>query len=63
MPLHGQHKMIRVGAFNGFDDAVVGAACHDSQILAHNIGRLMMAGVHRHAGGIGAHFLHNSFQV
>jgi hypothetical protein len=30
MPLHGQHEMIGGGAFEGFDDAVGGAAANDA---------------------------------
>jgi hypothetical protein len=46
MPLHGEHEMIGGGAFEGFDDAVGGAAGHDAEAFADGVGGLMVRGVH-----------------
>ena len=47
MPLHREHEVIGGSAFQGFDDAVVGAAGHDAQAIADRVGRLMMRRVYR----------------
>jgi len=45
MPLHGKHEVIGRGAFEGFDDAIVGAAGDDTQAVADRVGGLMVGGV------------------
>jgi hypothetical protein len=46
VPLHGQDEMIGRSAFQGFDDAVVGAAGDGAQTIADDVGGLMVGGVH-----------------
>lgn len=45
MPLHGEHEMIERCAFEGFDDAVGGAAGDHAQAVADRVGGLMVGGV------------------
>jgi hypothetical protein len=46
MPLHGEHEVVRGGAFERFDDAVVGAAGGDAQALTDFIRGLVMGRVY-----------------
>jgi hypothetical protein len=47
VPLDCQHKMIWGRAFEGFDDAVGGAASCDAESLADGVGGLVVGGVYR----------------
>jgi hypothetical protein len=48
VPLHGQDEMIGCSSFHRLDDAVIGAASHDTQSFADRIGGLMMGRIHWH---------------
>ncbi len=46
MPLNCENKMIWSGAFEGFDDAIGGAAGSDAEAVTDGIGGLMVGGVY-----------------
>ena len=46
MPLHGEHEVVGGGAFQRFDDTVVGAAGGDAEALADLVRGLVMGRVY-----------------
>jgi len=62
MPLHRQHKMIRIRSFQSFNDSVLRASRRHPQPFPDAVSRLVMARIHRQLSLLPISFRHDSRQ-